>query len=199
MASWMRGCCRTPDMIYLSLPRSTSDMGLKEKGGTRKNTCAITVGLLTGIRKYLQSYYFTHCLTNSPYRTYEYKKKSAPLLSTVGNKTLKYGQTPPCIINVVFKCVLFANKSAVIAFHYLMCELFGFQKFHKEQKQEQRICWACWHDQILQGSFLLLLKPKLFSSLFPKCIECCFFSALICSECIYFSPTSSFRLLSLSL
>lgn len=48
MVSWMRGCCRTPDTIYLSLPRSISDMVRKEEGKTRKNTCTITVGELAG-------------------------------------------------------------------------------------------------------------------------------------------------------
>lgn len=55
MLSWMRGCCRTPDMIYWSLLRSTSDMGLKEEGKESKNTCSITV-VLTGIWKYVEYY-----------------------------------------------------------------------------------------------------------------------------------------------
>lgn len=73
-----------------------------------------------------------------------------------------------------------------------MCELFGFQGFHKEQKQEQRIRWACWHDQVLQGSFLLLLEPKLFSRLFPKCKKIAFVSALVCLEPMYLSFTNFF-------
>lgn len=72
MVSWMRGCCRTQDMIYLSLPRSTSDMGLKEKGKTRKNTCTVTVGVLIFTELVLYT-------LSGKHRAYEYKKKSTPL------------------------------------------------------------------------------------------------------------------------
>ena len=36
-------------MIYLSLPRNTSDVGVKEEGKTKKNTCTTTMGVLTGV------------------------------------------------------------------------------------------------------------------------------------------------------
>lgn len=55
MARWTRRCCGTSDTICLSSPRSTSDMGPQEEGQTKKNTC-------TAIWKYLQRYYFTHCV-----------------------------------------------------------------------------------------------------------------------------------------
>lgn len=84
MVSWMRGCCRTLDMIYLSLPRSTSDMGLKEEGKIRKNTCTIAMGELAGPLKYLQS---------------KDKRNQLCFNRQWDIKTLKYGQTPPCIMN----------------------------------------------------------------------------------------------------
>lgn len=66
MASWMRGCCRTPDMTWLSLLRSTSDTGPKEAGKTSKNTR--TGNIYRGIT--------LHCVSeNSRHGTYECKLK----------------------------------------------------------------------------------------------------------------------------